>query len=92
VALQQDEPDDYVIASGESHSVRDFLEKAFGYLGLDYHEYLVMDRDLFRPSEVNILQGDASKARERLGWSPTVSFEQLVKEMVDGDLEWYSKG
>jgi GDPmannose 4,6-dehydratase len=90
--LQQDEPDDYVIASGESHSVRDFLETAFGYLGLDYHEYLVMDRDLFRPSEVNILQGDASKARKRLGWSPTVSFEQLVKEMVDGDLEWYSKG
>jgi GDPmannose 4,6-dehydratase len=90
--LQQDEPDDYVIASGESRSVRDFLETAFNYVDLDYHKYLVMDRDLFRPSEVNILQGDASKARERLGWSTTVSFEQLVKEMVDGDLEWYSKG
>jgi GDPmannose 4,6-dehydratase len=89
--LQQDEPDDYVIASGESRSVRDFLETAFSYLGLDYHEYFVMDRDLFRPSEVNILQGDASKARERLGWSSTVSFEALVKEMVDSDLEWYSK-
>ena len=88
--LQQDEPDDYVVASGESRSVRDFLETAFSYLGLDYHDYLVMDKDLYRPSEVNILQGDASKAREKLGWSPTVSFEELVKEMMDSDLEWYS--
>ena len=88
--LQQDEPDDYVIASGESRSVRDFLETAFHYLGLDYHDYLVMDKDLYRPSEVNILQGDASKARKKLGWSPTVSFEELVKEMMDSDLEWYS--
>jgi GDPmannose 4,6-dehydratase len=88
--LQQDEPDDYVVASGESRSVRDFLETAFRYLGLDYHDYLVMDRDLYRPSEVNILQGDASKARTKLKWSPSVSFEDLVKEMVDSDLRWYS--
>ena len=88
--LQQDIPDDYVIASGETRSVRDFLEAAFHYLGLDYRDYLVMDKDLYRPSEVNILQGDASKAREKLGWAPTISFEELVKEMVDGDLEWYS--
>ena len=89
--LQQDEPDDYVIASGESRSVRDFLELSFSRLGLDYREYLVVDRDLYRPSEVNILQGDASKARRKLGWSPAVSFEELVNEMVDGDLEWYLK-
>jgi GDPmannose 4,6-dehydratase len=89
--LQQDEPDDYVVASGESRSVRDFLETAFHYVGLDYRDYLVMDKDLYRPSEVNILQGDASKARKKLGWSPTVSFEALVKEMMDSDLEWHSK-
>lgn len=89
--LQQDEPDDYVIASGESRSVRDFLEIAFDYIGLDYHDHLVMDRNLYRPSEVNVLQGDASKALKRLGWSPTISFEDMVKEMIDSDLEWYSK-
>jgi GDPmannose 4,6-dehydratase len=88
--LQQDEPDDYVIASGESRSVKDFLETAFQDVGLDYHDYLVMDKELYRPSEVNLLQGDASKAREKLGWSPTISFEEMVKEMVDSDLEWYS--
>jgi len=88
--LQQDEPDDYVIASGESRSVRDFLETAFGYLDLDYHDYVVMDKNLYRPSEVNILQGDASKARQKLGWSPTISFEDLVRGMVDSDLKWYS--
>ncbi len=89
--LQQDEPEDYVIATGESRSVLKFLEQTFNYLGLDYHDYLVMDEKLYRPSEVNILQGDASKARKNLGWSPAVSFEELVKEMVDSDLEWYSK-
>ena len=88
--LQQDEPEDYVIASGESHSVREFLETAFNYVDLDYHDYLVIDDKLYRPSEVNILQGDASKARKKLNWSPSVSFEELVKEMVDGDLEWYA--
>ena len=89
--LQQDEPEDYVIATGDSHSVREFLETAFNYVDLDYRDYLVMDEKLYRPSEVNILQGDASKARAKLNWSPTVSFEELVKEMVAGDLEWYSR-
>ncbi|MBA7701382.1 GDP-mannose 4,6-dehydratase [subsurface metagenome] len=88
--LQQDEPEDYVIASGESHSVREFLETAFNYVDLDYHDYLRVDDKLYRPSEVNILQGDASKSHKKLNWSPTVSFEELVKEMVESDLEWYS--
>jgi GDPmannose 4,6-dehydratase len=88
--LQQDEPEDYVIASGESHSVREFLEAAFNYVDLDYHHYLGIDDKLYRPSEVNILQGDASKARRKLNWTPTVAFVELVKEMVDGDLEWYA--
>jgi len=89
--LQLDEPEDFVIASGESHSVKDFLDTAFSYLGLDYSKYLVVDQDLYRPSEVNILQGDASKARKKLGWSPETQFKKLVREMVDGDMEWYSK-
>jgi len=88
--LQQNEPEDYVIASGESHSVREFLETAFNYVDLDYHDYLRVDDKLYRPSEVNILQGDASKAQKKLDWSPSVSFEVLVEEMVDGDLEWYA--
>ena len=89
--LQQPDPDDFVIASGESHSVKDFLETAFSYLDLDYREYIVVDQDLYRPSEVNILQGDASKACQKLKWLPETGFEKLVQEMVDGDMEWYSK-
>ncbi len=89
--LQRDEPDDYVVATGESHSVKDFLETAFTQVGLDYRKYLVIDEKLYRPSEVYILTGDASKAREKLNWFPTVSFDALVKEMVEGDLEWYSR-
>jgi GDPmannose 4,6-dehydratase len=89
--LQQNEPEDYVIASGESHSVREFLESAFNYVNLDYHDYLGIDDKLYRPSEVNILQGDASKAHKKLNWSPAVPFEELVREMVDSDLVWYSK-
>jgi GDPmannose 4,6-dehydratase len=88
--LQQDEPEDYVAASGESHSVREFLELSFDCVGLDYRKYLVIDENLYRPSEVNILQGDASKAKKKLAWSPEVSFKELVREMVEGDLEWYS--
>jgi GDPmannose 4,6-dehydratase len=88
--LQQNEPEDYVIATGKSHSVGDFLKKAFRYVGLDYKDYLVIDETLYRPSEVKILQGDASKARQTLKWSNLCSFDELVKEMVDGDLEWYS--
>jgi len=89
--LQQEEPEDFVIASGQSHSVKEFLDTAFSYLALDYRKYLVVDQDLYRPSEVNILQGDASKARRKLGWSPETRFENLVREMVDGDMEWYTK-
>jgi GDPmannose 4,6-dehydratase len=89
--IQQEAPEDYVIATGESHSVLEFLETAFNYLDLNYRDYLIIDNELYRPSEVNVLQGDASKARKNLGWSPTTSFEELVKEMVDGDLDWYSR-
>ena len=88
--LQESEPEDFVVATGKSHSVEDFLEKAFRYVGLDYKDYLVIDDTLYRPSEVKILQGDATKARQTLKWSTACSFDELVKEMVDGDLEWYS--
>ena len=90
IMLQQDEPDDYVIATGQTHSVEEFLEAAFDYVDLDYHDYLTIDDNLYRPSEVNILQGDAAKARNRLNWVPNTSFEELVHEMVDGDISWYS--
>lgn len=89
--LQQDQPEDYVIGSGRSHSVRDFLEKAFNYVGLDYRNHLVIDKKLYRPSEDHVLRGDASKAREKLGWRPTMSFEKLVKDMVDSDLALYGE-
>jgi len=85
--LQQDEPDDYVIATGESHSVREFLELAFGMLDLDWRKYVKIDPRYFRPTEVDHLLGDASKAREKLGWRPRVSFEELVRMMVEHDLE-----
>jgi GDPmannose 4,6-dehydratase len=88
--LQQDEPEDYVVASGECHSVREFLQLSFECVGLDYKSFLVIDENLYRPSEVNILQGDASKAKKRLDWYPKVSFQELVKEMVEGDLAWFS--
>ncbi len=88
--LQQDEPEDFVVATGETHSVREFLETAFSYVDLDCNEYLNIADELYRPSEVHILQGDASKAHKKLNWFPTVSFEELVQEMVDGDLKWYS--
>ena len=89
--LQQDEPSDFVIATGKCHSVKNFLETAFSYLGLDYREYLVIDENLYRPSEVMILQGDASKATKKLKWNPNITFENLVREMVDGDIKWYKK-
>jgi GDPmannose 4,6-dehydratase len=89
--LQQDNPEDFVIATGKSHSVKDFLETAFRYVGLDYRDHLVIDENLYRPSEVTILQGDASKARKKLNWSHTFEFEKLVAEMVEGDLKWYTK-
>ena len=83
--LQQDEPDDYVVATGESHSVREFLDEAFGYAGLDWRGCVEIDPRYFRPSEVDHLQGDASKARGKLGWTPKTSFTQLVRMMVDQD-------
>jgi GDPmannose 4,6-dehydratase len=84
--LQQDQPDDYVVATGESHSVREFCEEAFSYAGLDWREYVKVDPKYFRPAEVDALQGDAGKARQRLGWRPRVSFRELVRLMVDADL------
>jgi GDPmannose 4,6-dehydratase len=89
--LQQDEPDDYVIATGEQHSVREFAEAAFAYVGLDYRDYVVLDPQLFRPAEVDSLLGDASKAKAKLGWSCRVSFQELVAEMVEADLEWVKR-
>ena len=85
--IQADEPDDYVIATGESHSVRDFLDQAFGYLDLDWKEHIDIDPRYYRPAEVDVLMGDASKARRVLGWEPTISFNELVTLMVDHDLE-----
>ena len=83
--LQQPEPDDYVIATGEMHSVREFAAAAFSWAGLDYRDYVTADAVLFRPAEVNTLLGDASKARERLGWRSRTSFQELVREMVAAD-------
>jgi len=85
--LQQEKPDDFVIATGEAHSVREFVEEAFSYLGLDWKKYVTVDKKLYRPAEVNILKGDFTKARKKLGWSPTVKFKGLVKMMVDADLK-----
>jgi GDPmannose 4,6-dehydratase len=85
--LQQPEPDDYVLATGKTHSVRQLLEAAFAAAGLDWEEYVEVDPKLIRPAEVDHLCGDAAKARERLGWEPEVSFEELVKMMVEADLE-----
>ena len=85
--LQQETPDDYVIATGETHSVQEFLELAFGCLELDWHKYVETDPRFFRPSEVDLLCGDASNARRVLGWQPKVNFKDLVALMVDADLQ-----
>jgi GDPmannose 4,6-dehydratase len=84
--LQQDKPDDYVIATGEAHSVREFLDEAFSYLGLGWQAHVEIDPKYFRPAEVDILQGDGSKARRLLKWTPQVNFRNLVRLMVDADL------
>jgi GDPmannose 4,6-dehydratase len=84
--LQADAPDDYVIATGETHSVREFLEFAFSHAGLEWQAHVEIDPRYFRPSEVDVLLGDAGKARERLGWAPKVGFEELVTLMVDADV------
>jgi GDPmannose 4,6-dehydratase len=85
--LQKPTPDDYVIASGVSHSVREFVQIAFKHVGLDWKKYVMIDEKFFRPAEVHLLLGDASKAKRKLGWKPDVSFRQLVEMMVDADIE-----
>lgn len=89
--LQQDKPDDYVIATGQTHSVKEFVEEVFEYLGLEWKKYVEIDKRYFRPTEVDELQGDAAKAREKLGWKPKVSFSELVKIMVDSDMKLAEK-
>jgi GDPmannose 4,6-dehydratase len=84
--LQQPEPDDYVVATGETHSIRELCEEAFGYVGLDWQEYVVQDPRFMRPAEVDLLVGDASKARRVLGWEPKVTFGELVRMMLDADI------
>jgi GDPmannose 4,6-dehydratase len=88
--LQQSDPDDYVVATGETHSVREFCELAFAEVGLDYREYVVEDPRFFRPAEVDLLVGDASKAESKLNWHPTRTFQQLIGDMVANDMELLS--
>ena len=83
--LQQDQPDDFVIATGETHSVREFLEVAFAYVNLDWQKHVEIDPEYYRPAEVDLLIGDSSKARKQLGWEPKTKFHDLVKLMVDAD-------
>ena len=90
--LQEDQPDDYVIATGETHTVREFCEVAFAHAGLDWAEHVVVDKSYLRPTEVDLLIGDAGKARRALGWEQTTTFEDLVKLMVDADLELAKSG
>jgi len=89
--LQQDKPDDYVVATGQSHSVRELVELAFGHVGLDWQKYVRIDQNLIRPADVNNLRGDAAKARRLLGWQPSVDFAGLVRMMVDADLARVAK-
>lgn len=84
--LQQDEPDDFVICTGRTHSVREFCQIAFGHVGLEWQDHVVVDEQFMRPAEVDLLVGDASKARDKLGWKPRTSFADLVRLMVDADL------
>jgi GDPmannose 4,6-dehydratase len=84
--LQQEQPGDYVVSTGETHSVREFVEHAFAHVGLDYREFVVQDERFMRPAEVDLLVGNPAKARQELDWQPTVTFEELVCMMVDADL------
>jgi GDPmannose 4,6-dehydratase len=85
--LQQDQPDDYVVATGETYSVREFLDIAFKYVNLDWQNYIEFDERYLRPAEVDLLIGDPAKAKQKLGWEPSVTFEQLVQLMVEADLK-----
>jgi GDPmannose 4,6-dehydratase len=89
--LQQDQPGDYVIATGEAHSVHEFLGEAFSYVGLDWHELVDIDPKYYRPAEVDLLVGDASKAKKELGWEAKTRFKELVRLMVDADVEMLEK-
>ena len=90
--LQQDQPDDYVIATGETHSVREFLDEAFSCLNLDWHKHVEIDPKYMRPAEVDLLIGDASKARAKLGWAPKMRFKDLVRLMIDADMAELKEG
>ncbi|MGB3059538.1 MAG: GDP-mannose 4,6-dehydratase, partial [Anaerolineae bacterium] len=90
--LQQDEPDDFVIATGETHSIRDMCEAAFSHVGLDWQDYVASDPRFYRPAEVDLLVGDPSKASAQLGWEPMVSFKELITTMVDSDLQALKAG
>ena len=90
--LQQDKPDDYVLATGETRTVREFCELAFARVGLDYRKHVEIDPRYFRPSEVDVLLGSAEKARKALGWKPTTSFRELVHMMVDADVQALKDG
>ena len=85
--LQQDEGDDYVVATGETHTVERLVDVAFAHVGLNWKDHVTLDERFLRPAEVDLLIGDASKASDRLGWTPTMSFEELVHTMVDADLD-----
>jgi GDPmannose 4,6-dehydratase len=85
--LQREIPNDFVVGTGESHTVREFLDEAFGYVGLDWHKYVEIDSHYFRPTEVDFLLADPSKTNKELGWTPKVKFHELVRIMIDADLE-----
>jgi len=89
--VQQETPDDYVIASGKTRSIKELLDVAFGFVNLDWHDYVIIDPKFYRPLEVDLLLGNASKAKEKLGWEPQISFDSLVYSMIQYDLELASK-
>jgi len=89
--LQQDQPDDYVIATGKTHSVEEFLAEAFAHVNLDWHDYVELDSKYLRPAEVDLLIGDATKAKEHLGWEPKVTFNELVSLMVNADVSMVAR-
>lgn len=84
---QQDQPDDHVLGAGEAHSVQEFLEAVFAYVGLDWQKYVEIDPRYFRPTKVEVVLADPTKARDKLGWDPKVTFKELVRIMVDADME-----